>query len=346
MKKIMFTGGGTVGHVTLNLLLIPKFIEDGWEVHYIGDKKGIEYQEIKKSGLEVRFHSIATGKLRRYFSFQNMMDVFKVAWGTLQSIAILLRVRPQVLFSKGGFVSVPPVIAARLTRVPVYIHESDLSMGLANKIAYKFATKMYTTFEQAHGLTKSAHIGAVTKVTDHISPTSEVLEEKTKGFRKELPTLLFVGGSAGARVFNEFVTEHQAELLHQAEGGLYRVDYVTDQYLPMLQKADLVVTRGGANTLFELLAMNKLHLIVPLGKEASRGDQIENAQYFVDKGYAEQLQEDQLTLETFNETIQEMLQQSQVYHQAMEKSTELLSLDDFYGLLQKDISKGKDDGRQ
>ena len=167
-----------------------------------------------------------------------MMDVFKVAWGTLQSIAILLRVRPQVLFSKGGFVSVPPVIAARLTRVPVYIHESDLSMGLANKIAYKFATKMYTTFEQAHGLTKSEHIGAVTKVTDHIPPTSEVLEEKTKGFRKELPTLLFVGGSAGARVFNEFVTEHKAELLqhyniinltgdstlNQAEGGLYRVD--------------------------------------------------------------------------------------------------------------------------
>ena len=233
-------------------------------------------------------------------------------------------------------------------------------MGLANKIAYKFATKMYTTFEQAHGLTKSEHIGAVTKVTDHIPPTSEVLEEKTKGFRKDLPTLLFVGGSAGARVFNEFVTEHQAELLqhyniinltgdstlNQAEGGLYRVDYVTDQYLPMLQKADLVVTRGGANTLFELLAMNKLHLIVPLGKEASRGDQIENAQYFVDKGYAEQLQEDQLTLETFNETIQEMLKQSQVYHQAMEKSTELLSLDDFYSLLQKDISKGKDDGRQ
>ena len=156
------------------------------------------------------------------------------------------------------------------------------------------------------------------------------------------------------------MTEHQAELLqhyniinltgdstlNQAEGGLYRVDYVTDQYLPMLQKADLVVTRGGANTLFELLAMNKLHLIVPLGKEASRGDQIENAQYFVDKGYAEQLQEEQLTLETFNETIQEMLKQSQVYHQAMEKSTELLSLDDFYGLLQKDISKGKDDGRQ
>ena len=116
--------------------------------------------------------------------------------------------------------------------------------------------------------------------------------------------------------------------------------------LPLSVLLASLITFGNLGESFELLAMNKLHLIVPLGKEASRGDQIENAQYFVDKGYAEQLQEDQLTLETFNETIQEMLKQSQVYHQAMEKSTELLSLDDFYGLLQKDISKGKDDGRQ
>ena len=149
MKKIVFTGGGTVGHITLNLLLMPKFIEDGWEVHYIGDKHGIEHQEILKSGLNVTFHSIATGKLRRYFSWQNMLDVFKVAWGIVQSLFIMLRLRPQALFSKGGFVSVPPVIAARVSGVPVFIHESDLSMGLANKIAYKFATKMYSTFEQA-----------------------------------------------------------------------------------------------------------------------------------------------------------------------------------------------------
>ena len=159
MKKIMFTGGGTVGHVTLNLPLDSKIYRRWMGSSLYWGQKRNRIPRDQKSGLEVRFHSIATGKLRRYFSFQNMMDVFKVAWGTLQSIAILLRVRPQVLFSKGGFVSVPPVIAARLTRVPVYIHESDLSMGLANKIAYKFATKMYTTFEQAHGLTKSEHIG-------------------------------------------------------------------------------------------------------------------------------------------------------------------------------------------
>ena len=166
MKKIVFTGGGTVGHVTLNLLLMPKFIEDGWEVHYIGDKRGIEHQEILKSGLDVTFHSIATGKLRRYFSWQNMLDVFKVGWGIVQSLFIMLRLRPQALFSKGGFVSVPPVIAARVLGVPVFIHESDLSMGLANKIAYKFATKMYSTFEQASSLSKVEHVGAVTKVSD------------------------------------------------------------------------------------------------------------------------------------------------------------------------------------
>lgn len=112
---------------------MPKFIEDGWEVHYIGDKRGIEHQEILKSGLDVTFHSIATGKLRRYFSWQNMLDVFKVGWGIVQSLFIMLRLRPQALFSKGGFVSVPPVIAARVSGVPVFIHESDLSMGLPIK---------------------------------------------------------------------------------------------------------------------------------------------------------------------------------------------------------------------
>lgn len=116
MKKIVFTGGGTVGHVTLNLLLMPRFIKDGWEVHYIGDRNGIEYEQIKNSGLDVQFHSIATGKLRRYFSFQNMVDVFKVGFGILQSIAIIAKIRPQALFSKGGFVSVPPVIAAKLVK--------------------------------------------------------------------------------------------------------------------------------------------------------------------------------------------------------------------------------------
>ena len=205
-KKIVFTGGGTVGHVTLNLILIPKFLKDGWEVHYIGDKHGIEHEQIDKSGLDVTFHSIATGKLRRYFSWQNMLDVFKVGWGILQSIAIIAKIRPRALFSKGGFVSVPPVIASKLLGVPVYVHESDLSMGLANKIAYKFATTMFTTFEQSKGLAKTKHVGAITKVGMATSNQSGALDKIKEQFDDNLKTVLFIGGSAGAKVFNDFIS--------------------------------------------------------------------------------------------------------------------------------------------
>ena len=352
MKKIVFTGGGTVGHVTLNLLLMPKFIEDGWEVHYIGDKAGIEHQEILKSGLDVTFHSIATGKLRRYFSWQNMLDVFKVAWGIVQSLFIMLGVRPHALFSKGGFVSLPPVIAARVSRVPVFIHESDLSMGLANKIAYKFATKMYSTFDQPAGLAKVEHVGAVTKVSGQKAAELDDLVDIQTHFNPKLPTLLFVGGSAGTRVFNQLVTDHKKELtgcyniinltgdssLNELSQHLYRVDYVTELYQPLIDMADLVVTRGGANTIFELLAMAKLHVIVPLGHEASRGDQIENAAYFVKKGYAEELQESDLTLDSLEEKISHLLTHKDQYQAKMKASKELKSLADFYQLLKKDLS--------
>ena len=352
MKKIIFTGGGTVGHVTLNLLLIPKFIEDGWDVHYIGGKHGIEHQEILKSGFDVTFHSIATGKLRRYFSWQNMWDVFKVAWGIVQSFFIMLMIRPQALFSKGGFVSVPPVIAARLSRVPVFIHESDLSMGLANKIAYKFATKMYSTFEQPASLTKVEHVGAVTKVSGPVKEEPEVMVDIRTCFDSKLPTLLFVGGSAGARVFNQLVTDHKNDLtsrynvinltgdssLNELSKNLYRVDYVTKLYQPLLNMADVVITRGGANTIFELLAMAKLHVIVPLGREASRGDQIENAAYFVKKGYAEELQESDLNLSSLEEKVTLLLNNKEIYQNTMRNSHELKSVVDFYELLKKDLS--------
>ncbi|MBP2622722.1 UDP-N-acetylglucosamine--N-acetylmuramyl-(pentapeptide) pyrophosphoryl-undecaprenol N-acetylglucosamine transferase [Streptococcus oricebi] len=360
MKKIIFTGGGTVGHVTLNLLLIPKFIEGGWEVHYIGDKKGIEYQEIQKANLAIQFHSIATGKLRRYFSWQNLLDGFKVVWGIFQSLLILWRLRPQVLFSKGGFVSVPPVIAAKLSGVPVYVHESDLSIGLANKIAYKCARKMYSTFEQAASLTKVEHLGAVTKIADAGVENKEKLAEICAHFDSRLKTLLFVGGSAGARVFNDFISQHQQALtesyniinltgqadLQELSKNLYRVDYVSDLYQPLMQVADVVVTRGGSNTLFELLALKKLQLIIPLGREASRGDQLENAAYFVKKGYAQELLEENLTLNSLEGAVQDLLQHREKYEQAMENSQEIKTLDEFYALLKADIAKEENDKKR
>lgn len=356
MKKIVFTGGGTVGHVTLNLLLIPKFIENGWEVHYIGDKKGIEYKEIQKLNAPVRFHSIATGKLRRYFSWQNFLDIFKVMWGTIQAVFLMLKIRPKVLFSKGGFVSVPPVIAARLSGVPVYVHESDLSIGLANKIAYKCATKMYSTFEQAHSLTKIEAIGAVTKVgAEKKQKDFPILEKIREQFDPTIPTLLFVGGSAGAKVFNDFVTENQPRLtkkyniinlsgdktLNELSHHLYRVDYVTDLYSSLMDMADVVITRGGANTIFELVAMSKLHIIIPLGREASRGDQIENANYFVKKGYAKKIEESQLNVINLQTSLDDLFIEKASYYEAMKNSHEIKSLDEFYDLLTNDINKGK-----
>lgn len=350
-KKIVFTGGGTVGHVTLNLILIPKFIKDGWEVHYIGDKHGIEHEQISKSGLDVTFHSIATGKLRRYFSWQNMLDVFKVGWGILQSIAIIAKIRPQALFSKGGFVSVPPVIASKLLGVPVYVHESDLSMGLANKIAYKFATTMFTTFEQPKALTKTKHVGAITKVGMTQTGQQDILDNIKKQFDANLKTVLFIGGSAGAKVFNDFIsntpqlTEHYNVInisgdssLNTLQPHLYRIDYVTDLYQPLMDLADLVVTRGGSNTIFELLAMKKLHVIIPLGKEASRGDQLENAAYFEQKGYARQLQEHDLSWATLNDELEQLVENAETYKEAMAKSEEITSPDDFYHLLVTSIS--------
>lgn len=354
MKKIVFTGGGTVGHVTLNLLLIPRFLKDGWEVHYIGDEHGIEHEQITKSGLDVQFHSIATGKLRRYFSWQNLLDIFKVGFGVLQSLVIIAKIRPQALFSKGGFVSVPPVIAAKTLGVPVFIHESDLSMGLANKIAYKFATTMYSTFEQASSLAKVKHVGAVTKVGQKSNIIPILLPDILSHFDEKLKTLLFVGGSGGAKVFNDLITENQSELtkrfniinltgdasLNQLDKNIYRVDYVTDLYQPLMNAADLVVTRGGSNTIFELVAMKKLHLIVPLGKQASRGDQLENARYFEEKGYAKQIDESQLSIETLLKSVQDIFAQESSYKEKMTQSKEIQSLDHFYNLLNSDIAGG------
>ncbi|MER0122599.1 UDP-N-acetylglucosamine--N-acetylmuramyl-(pentapeptide) pyrophosphoryl-undecaprenol N-acetylglucosamine transferase [Streptococcus sp. ZJ93] len=353
MKKIVFTGGGTVGHVTLNLLLIPRFLKDGWEVHYIGDRKGIEYQQLIQSGLDVQFHGIATGKLRRYFSWQNLLDVFKVVWGIVQSIAVLLSIRPQALFSKGGFVSVPPVIAARILGIPVFIHESDLSMGLANKIAYKFATTMYSTFEQSADLAKVKHVGAVTKVASTTNVTPIQLPEILSQFDEHLPTLLFIGGSGGAKVFNDLVSQHKEALtahyniinltgdasLNQLVPRLYRVDYVTDLYQPLMNEADLVITRGGSNTIFELVAMQKLHLIVPLGRQASRGDQLENARYFEEKGYAKQLDESELTVDSLVSVVEQLFQEKEGYIKRMADSSEIQTIDHFYQLLQADIDR-------
>ena len=214
---------------------------------------------------------------------------------------------------------------------------------------------MYSTFEQAHALTKIEHVGAVTKVGEKTTAPNEQIQAIRQHFDENLPTLLFVGGSAGAKVFNDLVTENKIELtqhynvinlsgdahLDELSNHLYRIAYVTDIYQPLMDLADVVVTRGGSNTIFELLAMAKLHVIVPLGREASRGDQIENADYFVKKGYAKKLDEGQLNFENLQKVIAEMLERKEMYERTMKQSHEIKSLDEFYNLLTNDIDKGR-----
>lgn len=338
MKKIVFTGGGTVGHVTLNLLLMPKFIEDGWEVHYIGDKNGIEHHEILKSGLDVTFHSIATGKLRRYFSWQNMVDVFKVAFGILQSLFIMLRVRPQALFSKGGFVSVPVVLAAKRRHVPVIIHESDLTPGLANKICIPAATKVCCNFpETLKHLPESKAVLTGSPIRQELFSGNKEEGLRLCGFDDSKPVLLVMGGSLGAVAINNSIRENLNELLKQFQiihlcgrghydasldgtKGYKQFEYAKKELTHLFAATDLIISRAGANAICELLALKKPNILIPLPASQSRGDQLLNAASFEKSGYSYVLQEEELTSNTLLKAVQYVYDEREEYIQTLKES--------------------------
>lgn len=346
MTKIVFTGGGTAGHVTLNKILIPFFHQEGYEIHYIGSN-GIEKDIISQIDY-VTYHTVSTGKLRRYIDKENLIDISRVIKGTFQSYKLLRKIDPDVIFSKGGFVSVPVVVGAGLNHMPVYIHESDITMGLANKIASRFATKVWSTFSLEHP--KSERIGAILDVNQE-----ENLNVKPESFDPHLPTLLFIGGSQGAKVLNEFVYQNKNELTTKyniflvagqgetvLEKNFCAVPYIHENLFAYYNMADFVITRGGANSLFELLSLQKKMIIVPLGLSASRGDQIANANYFAENGYGTVIQEEDFTLPTLEAIL---LQPNQYFNDAKIKQgaeTEIMSAKDFYIMFMDEIEKSED----
>lgn len=312
-KKVVLTGGGTVGHVMLNKLLIPEFQQKGIEPHYIGSKKGIEKEII--ADLNIPYHAISSGKLRRYISFENLKDIFKVLKGVIEAKKILKNEKPLFVFSKGGFVSVPVVLAAAAKDVPVYIHESDLTPGLANRIASKFATKTFCTFESTVDSftdAKAEYIGPV------IRP--ELLEGNNErgyaltNFNSKKPIVIVMGGSLGAKVLNDFVQGNidtlteKYQVIHLTGKGnknnkiknkdYVQFEFVNDELADLLMISDIVISRSGSNAIFELLLAKKPMILVPLTLDQSRGDQIQNAKYFNKKGYAEIIEEGHLSLET------------------------------------------------
>ena len=316
-RKVVLTGGGTVGHVMLNKLLIPGLFNRDVEPVYIGSKKGIEKEII--SATSIKYFNISSGKLRRYISIENGKDLFKVIKGVFDARKILKREKPEFVFSKGGFVSVPVVLAARSLNIPVYIHESDITPGLANKIASKFATKIFVTFKKTLDYLptdKSEYLGPVIR-DDLRRGYSRIGYEMTE-INPEKPIILIMGGSLGSKAINQFVRDNLDTLLEEwqiihlcgrgnhisslGKEGYRQYEFVKRELPHLIKISDLVIGRSGSNAIYEFLLNEKPMILIPLPLSQSRGDQVENAEYFKEKGYAEVIQESELDLAHFNQS--------------------------------------------
>jgi len=323
MKKIILTGGGTAGHVTPHLALLPALRDAGFDIHYIGSHTGIERGLIENTGLT--YHPISAGKLRRYFDLRNFTDMFRVARGLRESVKILGRVKPDIIFSKGGFVTVPVMMAAKIRGIPAVIHESDFTPGLANRLATPFAKKVCVCFPET-----LTHLPEKKAVLTGMPIRAELLAgSRTKGLAlcgfatTGKPVLLVTGGSQGATVINNCVRKALPLLLNRFRvihlcgknnlmanppPGYAQFEYMQDGLADLYAAADIVLSRAGAGTLFELLAMKKPHLLIPLPKEVSRGDQILNAASFTQQGCSLTLPEGEMNPERLVTEINTLFQ--------------------------------------
>lgn len=314
MKTIVLTGGGTAGHVIPNIALLPDLKKHFDSIHYIGSKDGIE-KGITENYPEITYHEIDCAKLKRSFSFSNLIMPFKVLQGISQSKRILKEVKPDIIFSKGGFVSVPVVLASG--KIPVVSHESDLTVGLANKLTAGRARAIATSFlETAAGKENYVHTGTPLRRELLSGNAAAATAQYNIGGVK--PVLLVLGGSLGSKALNESVRGALPELIKNFDvlhiTGKGNVDhsiningYVQIAFCLQLQDifalADVVITRGGSNAINELLALKKPMLIVPLPKTASRGDQIDNANNFASRGIAKVLLQEALNPKSLTENI-------------------------------------------
>lgn len=309
MSTIVLTGGGTAGHCAPNLALIPYLKKDFDTVCYIGSKTGIEKKLIENERLP--YYAVSTVKFKRNFSLSNLKIPFILAKGVSDAGKYLDKIKPDVIFSKGGYVALPVVFAARKRKIPVVSHESDFSLGLANRLAARFSEIIITAFpETAKKIKRGVYLG---------NPLRKSLfgaDKKTAlsyyGLSGEKPVLLLTGGSQGSKYLNKILRSSLPDLLPKFEVlhvcGKGNVDkkiavkgYVQTEFTEMdkaYAAADICVSRAGSNTLFELLALKIPTLLIPLPKGTSRGDQIVNAKYFQKKGLVSVIFQDALTEES------------------------------------------------
>ena len=332
-KRIVLTGGGTLGHVTPHMAIIPHLQKAGWEIHYIGTKTGMEKEKIA-SIPGIVYHDVPTGKLRRYFSWQNFIDPFKVIGGAFKSAWLCRKINPNVVFSKGGFVAVPVVFGAWLHRVPVLCHESDLTPGLANKLCKPFAKKIVTTFpECAKELGGNAECVG-TPLRPDLKGASREKGLKLFGFDGSKPVLLVTGGSSGAQAINKALREALPQLTEtfdiahlcgkgnvdetlQNVPGYKQIAFLNEEMPHAMACADVVLSRAGSNALMELQYLQKPMLLIPYPKGASRGDQIVNARALEARGLARVLEQQDVTTESLVSAIEKTYAEREALEKAM-----------------------------
>ena len=354
MKKILLTGGGTAGHVTPNIALLPDLKAEGYDIHYIGSYEGMEKKLITAQG--IHYDGIATGKFRRYLSAKNLTDPFRVIKGFQQAKKLIRDYKPDVVFSKGGFVAVPVVLAAGHYHIPVIIHESDMTPGLANKICMRTAKKICCNFpETLKYLPKDKAVLTGSPIRHELLLGNKPAGLKLCGFNTSKPIILVVGGSTGAVKVNNAVRAILPELLKKYQvvhlcgkgktdaslngiDGYIQFEYISDQMRDLFAISDIVISRAGANAICELLALRKPNILIPLSANASRGDQILNANSFKEHGYSSVMTEEEITPEKLLAAVDDLYKNRQKYIDAMDSSPQSEAVDKIMALI-KDCSK-------
>ncbi len=336
MKKIVLTGGGTAGHVTPNIALLPELRKAGYEIHYIGSKDGMEKALIEKEGIP--YYGISAGKLRRYLDAKNFTDTFRIVKGFNEAMKVLRKIKPDMVFSKGGFVSSPVVWAAKIKKIPVVIHESDMTPGLANKLSLPFAQKICYTFpETSKHIPQGKGVFTGLPVRDSLLKGDAEQGRRVCGFKDSKPVIVVIGGSQGSVRINTAVRESLKDLTSRfnlchicGKGnmdekfkntpGYKQFEYVSDELRNIFAMADVVISRAGATVIFELLALKKPNLLIPLSANASRGDQILNSRSFEKQGFSRVLEEEKLTAGSLYEGITYVYDNRASYVKAMKES--------------------------
>ena len=355
MKHIVLTGGGTAGHVTPNIALIPRLKELGYQISYIGSYDGIEKKLIEELGIP--YYGISSGKLRRYFDLKNFSDPFRVLKGFHQARKLLKELKPDVIFSKGGFVTVPVVIEAKKCRIPAIIHESDMTPGLANKLCLSSAAKICCNFpETVSSLPKDKAVLTGTPIRRELMDGDKETAREFCGFTDEKPVLMVIGGSLGAASVNENIRKILPELLKdfqvihlcgkgktdeslKSTEGYVQFEYIKDELPDLFALADIVISRAGANAICELNALKKPNLLIPLSANASRGDQILNARSFERQGFSMVMEEEEITAQSLLDAVHKLYANRKTYISAMSANKHMDSIQQITSIIEELVRK-------